>query len=272
MKPLPLILTTALCTSVCTSALSVLCFKSLRPCATESQTALELSSVPAATPARGDAALSPAAAPGSADLARVADLEALLARTQADMQDLASAREAAPQASAQQPAANLLAASNEVLLDAARSALSEEREKQAAERARLQQEWEQQRVQQRAAAIAKELGLGAADQDQLLAVLSEESRKRDELRTSLGIDGSRPRDFLGAGNEAWDQYRKASEELRTWKGSELEQRLGSEVGKQIMTLEQDRRGRSFGQWAAPGPDQGSFAGAGKQQKNSGKPK
>ena len=272
MKPWTLVLTTALCTSVCTSALSALWLQNLRPSAAGTQAVAELSSASAAASAGTEAALSPAVAPESSVLAeKVASLEALLARTQADIHDLAGSREPAAQPSAQPTA--MLNPPKEVFLDAARSALTEERERQSAERAKLQQEWEQQRVQQRAASIAKELGLGAADQDQLLSVLSEESRKREELRSSLGIDGSRPRDFLGAGNEAWDQYRKGTEELRTWKAAELEQRLGTEVGKQIMSLDQDRRNRGFGQWAGPRPEDGSFSVQSKQAvKSTGKTK
>jgi hypothetical protein len=143
--------------------------------------------------------------------------------------------------------------------DAVVQIMQEERDKEAAKREEERKQREQQAIADRSARIAKELGLGAADERKLTEFLTVASAKRDEM-------------FRGVrdGNFDRDAMRKNFDDMRTWAETELNNTFGANLGGQIMQANRDWRGDFGGGWSggggAPWPNQGQTATGGSSRR------
>jgi hypothetical protein len=241
MKTFALVLTTAFGASAATAVLVTALDR--RSGAPETSGAVPPAGAPAVPPAPSDL---PALLDRSGDLdRRLGELERSVALLQGEIASAAPVRAAVAPAPAESPAARsgaFGASDAEAVKALVRDALAEERVKQVAERSLRAAEFEQRRAETRAAAIATELGLADADRDQVAGVLVLESEKRRQLRESLGFDFAGPGGFDEDGRfERADEVRAGFEQIRTWKRTELEARLGPEAAKRVLDLESRRR-------------------------------
>jgi len=124
------------------------------------------------------------------------------------------------------------------------SALAEEREAQAEERAAAALVWAEQRAEARADALALELGLADSDRDALAGLLKDEHARLRELRAQLGFEPGEPPSPERA-LEQREALRAGLDEIRAWKSVELASRLGGETAQAVQALE-SRRGRGRG--------------------------
>jgi hypothetical protein len=121
--------------------------------------------------------------------------------------------------------------------------LAEEREVRAAAQAERDVEFDHRRAQLRAAAIAEELELPEPEREQVASVLALESDKRRELRNSLDLEFREPGAFdPDAMLDRAEEIRASYDQIRTWKQTELESRLGPETAARVLELDSERRG------------------------------
>lgn len=203
--------------------------------------------------AERDVAAASATQAQSSDAASARDLSDQVAYLAGEVdslrRELASLRElqdrrAAPSVVESAPiAVDQLAA---VQRDAVVQILQEERDREVAKREEERKQREQQAITERASRLAKELGLGAADERKLTDFMGVASAKRDELFRGMR-DGSFDRDAMRTNVDTY----------RTWAETELNATFGSNLGAQIMQANRDVGfGGGFGSGGPPWQGQG----------------
>src|SRR5262249_37633436 len=148
--------------------------------------------------------------------------------------------------------------------DAVVQIMQEERDKEQAKRDEERKQREQQAIADRSARIAKELGLGAADERKLTDFLTVASAKRDEVFKSVRDNGFDR-----------DAMRKSFDDMRTWAEGELNNTFGANLGGQILQATRDSRGGNDfgggwgGGWGGGGNPPWQGQGQGQGQSNQG---
>lgn len=201
--------------------------------------------------ATGDAALSSDLAEQVAILSGEVDSlrrELASLRESQDRQAVPSAVESAP-INVDQLAA--------VQRDAVVQILQEERDREAAKRDEERKLREQQALAERASRLAKELGLGAADEGKLTDFMGVAATKRDELFRGMR-DGNFDREAMRTNVETY----------RSWAETELTATFGANLGAQIM---QANRDVGFGGGDRGGPPWQGQGGQSGNQGGSGRP-
>ena len=191
-----------------------------------------------------------APAPASADIvaldARVAELERLLLGMRAEVARLSSdglrtAVAAEPAATESAPAETVAANTfNAAQRQAIVEVIEADRVRREDERKAEEQRRAEQRILDRAATVARELGLGVADEKRLGDLMIAGTQKRDEMFQQM-----REGDF---GDDARTRVRESFTALRTAYESDLTSAFGADLAKQIMErtdLGGGRRGGDF---------------------------
>lgn len=119
----------------------------------------------------------------------------------------------------------------EQLMTVVQATIEADRERRDQERDEQAAQFNLEESNERAAAIAAELGLGAADETELANVLFEESQKRHELFKEMR-----------SGLASRDDIRDKFDEIRAWKDEEMGLRLGATTAELVRELDDDRRG------------------------------
>ena len=141
--------------------------------------------------------------------------------------------------------------------DAVVQILQEERDREAAKRDEERKLREQQALAERSARLAKELGLGAADERKLTEFMGVAAAKRDELFRGMR-DGNFDRDAMRTNFETY----------RSWAETELNATFGANLGAQIM---QANRDVGFGGGDRGGPPWQGQGGSSNNQGGGGRP-
>ncbi len=119
----------------------------------------------------------------------------------------------------------------EQLMNVVQATIEADRERRDQERDEQAAQFNLDESNERAATIAAELGLGAADETELASVLFEESQKRHELFKEMR-----------SGLASRDDIRDKFDEIRSWKDEEMGLRLGAATAELVRELDDDRRG------------------------------
>ena len=136
-------------------------------------------------------------------------------------------------------------------------AQKEEAERLAREAADRQRT--EERLLREADRIAQEVGLAAAQKDQLFGVLIEENDRRSQM-----FELMRNGDF--GGGESRDQMREQMQALNDWKLQALTDKMGADVATAIQTFQQENGGnrgmRGMGRTGGGGGGRGGGGGGG----------